>query len=59
MFNFPQESKQALQSPLIGVSFCVRLWRDFLRLSQMESFLAGYFPTWEANKSFFFITSRD
>ena len=37
MFNFPLESEQALQSPLIGVSFRVRLSHDFWRLSQMES----------------------
>ena len=42
MFNFPIESKQALQSPLTGISFRVRLSRDFSRLYQMESFL-GYF----------------
>ena len=42
MSNFPPESEQALQSPLIGLSFRVRLSRDFSRLSQMESFL-GYF----------------
>ena len=37
MFNFPLEREQALQSPLIGVSFRVRLSRDFSRLSQIES----------------------
>ena len=37
MFNFPLERERALQSPLIGVSFRVRLSRDFSRLSQIES----------------------
>ena len=43
MFNFPLESDQALQSPLIGVSFRVQLSRDFWRLYQMKSFLVYFF----------------
>ena len=43
MFNFPLESEQALQSPLIGVSFRVQLSRDFWRLYQIESFLVYFF----------------
>ena len=58
MFNFPLESEQALQSPLIGVSFRVQLSRDFWRLYQMESF-PGYFFLLERATSHFSLLHQE
>ena len=58
MFNFPIESKQALQSPLAGISFRVRLSRDFSRLYQMESFLGYFFYLREQQVIFLYYIKR-
>ena len=58
MFNFPIESKQALQSPLTGISFRVRLSRDFSRLYQMESFLGYFFYLREQQVIFLYYIKR-
>ena len=58
MVNFPLESEQALQSPLIGVSFRVQVSRDFWRLYQMESCLGYFFYLREQQVIFLYYIKR-